>query len=845
MASGARVRVEERIKINIGEAKNLPSRSHGSVGSRDVFCTVNLDQEQIHRTNTVEKTLNPFFGDEYNFDIPRKFRWLCFYIYDRERSGKQDKVLGKVAVKKEDLHKYYGKDHWFEILPVDCDSEVQGEVHLEIRLESIQKSEGAPTQTRLSVRVIECNGLTKSNGACDPHVNVSLWCENEKLDSKRTRKKTKTTCPKFDETFYFEMAQRPSEITADSLAAMQLRVTVWHESTGIFGNLFLGEVRITLTGEAGLKLNPHDPGYDTWYFLQPRENNRVIAHDLGSLRVKLQYTSDQVISSKHYDQLLNLILQSPGVQPVTCSAVYILGEVAANKQEAAEPLVRIFLHHGKIVSLIESLAEWEIAHETHLNTIFRGNTLVSKCMDELMKLAGLHYLHTVLKPVVERIAQEKKPCEVDPGKIGDAERIDANLSNLKDYIRETFAAIINSAYQCPSIMCRVFFALKRQAKLRFPDNQEVQYCVLSGFVFLRFFAPALLSPKLFDLTQEQLDPQTSRTLKLISKTINSLGSCVGSRSAVTFKEEYMTPVNQDFFNDSYLQKLRLFLDVISTESAPHQALDSPIILKEGVLVKRAMGRRLMGLKNFRQRYFCLTTRSLTYAAHKGQRPLHEIPVDNIRTVELVDEAQFKKKNMFKLVQPDKDLYIQANNCVDQKAWVDILSKVCAHNQDKTDQFHPGQFRDNIWTCCRTPTKNAIGCAPVTADKLHAEIKLAADSDREMERVYALFAANLDELGKLKDEYACKAVYLGDPDYEIQDTEVGYKTINSIVSAVISLEQEHRDHSRSLARGIRYGSRMAPIGDDNYLQLRAAAASDSAPHQRRFRVSGNCEQEFVR
>ncbi|XP_037076222.1 ras GTPase-activating protein 3-like [Pollicipes pollicipes] len=92
----------------------------------------------------------------------------------------------------------------------------------------------------------------------------------------------------------------------------------------------------------------------------------------------------------------------------------------------------------------------------------------------------------------------------------------------------------------------------------------------------------------------------------------------------------------------------------------------------------------------------------------------------------------------------------------------------------------------------------------------------------MERVYALFAANLDELGKLKDEYACKAVYLGDPDYEIQDTEVGYKTINSIVSAVISLEQEHRDHSRSLARGIRYGSRMAPIGDDNYLQLRAAA-----------------------
>ena len=35
---------------------------------------------------------SPFFGDEYNFEIPRKFRYLSFYIYDRERSRKQDKV---------------------------------------------------------------------------------------------------------------------------------------------------------------------------------------------------------------------------------------------------------------------------------------------------------------------------------------------------------------------------------------------------------------------------------------------------------------------------------------------------------------------------------------------------------------------------------------------------------------------------------------------------------------------------------------------------------------------------------------------------------------------------------
>ena len=61
----------------------------------------------------------------------------------------------------------------------------------------------------------------------------------------------------------------------------------------------------------------------------------MIAHDLGSLRLKLQYTSDEVINSKHYDQLLNLVLQSPGVrvrrpsefkraQPLSAAALHLI-----------------------------------------------------------------------------------------------------------------------------------------------------------------------------------------------------------------------------------------------------------------------------------------------------------------------------------------------------------------------------------------------------------------------------------------------------------------------------------------------------------------------------------------
>lgn len=40
-----------------GEAKNLPIRSHGSVAERDVCCALSLDQEEIFRTSTIDKTL--------------------------------------------------------------------------------------------------------------------------------------------------------------------------------------------------------------------------------------------------------------------------------------------------------------------------------------------------------------------------------------------------------------------------------------------------------------------------------------------------------------------------------------------------------------------------------------------------------------------------------------------------------------------------------------------------------------------------------------------------------------------------------------------------------------------
>jgi len=225
---------------------------------------------------------------------------------------------------------------------------------------------------------------------------------------------------------------------------------------------------------------------------------------IGSLRLNLNYTADHVFPLATYDDLMNLLLESVDQRPITVSAVSILGELVSGKTEVAQPLVRLFTHTERIAPIIKALADHEISNLTDPTTIFRGNTLVSKMMDEAMRLSGLHYLHQTLRPVLSQIVAEKKPCEIDPSKIRDRSAVDTNLHNLQDYVERVFEAITKSADRCPKVLCQIFHDLRECAGKHFPSNREVRYSVVSGFIFLRFFAPAILGPKLFDLTTERL-----------------------------------------------------------------------------------------------------------------------------------------------------------------------------------------------------------------------------------------------------------------------------------------------------------------------------------------------------
>lgn len=809
------LRVFQSVKIKIGEAKNIPPYP-GPNKMRDCYCTVNLDQEEVFRTKTIEKSLCPFYGEDFYCEIPRSFRHLSFYIFDRD-VFRRDSSIGKVAVKKEDLQKYHGKDHWFPLQPVCADSEVQGKVHLELRLSELITDSGVVCH-KLATRVLECQDLPIVNGQCDPYAAVSLLGPS-RSEAKKTKVKRKNNNPQFDEIFFFEVTKplsftkRQFDVEEDDVDKLALKVDLWNASNLKFGDEFLGEVRVPL------KVLGHAGVHDAWYFLQPRDNSNksVKADELGSLRLNIVYTEDHVFPTEHYNPLRDLLLQS--AQPVSASAAHILGEVCREKQEAAVPLVRLFLHYGKIVPFLSAIAHAEISRTQDPNTIFRGNSLTSKCIDETMKLAGMHYLRVTLKPIIDEICSDHKPCEIDPVKLKESENLDINRENLRQYVDRIFTVITSSGVSCPTVMCDIFFSLRESAASRFQVDADVRYTAVSSFIFLRFFAPAILSPNLFHLRPHHPDPCTSRTLTLISKTIQTLGSLAKSKSA-NFKESYMAAF-YDYFNEQkYADAVKNFLDLISSSARWDQkSIETPIMLKEGFMIKRAQGRNRFGLKNFKKRWFRLTNHEFTYHKTKGEGALCSIPIENILAVERLEEESFKMKNMFQVIQPERALYIQANNCVEARDWIDILTKVSQCNRKRLSTFHPSAFLNGHWLCCKLSADTAPGCTPCTGG-LPANIQLDVDGDRETERIYSLYSTYMSKLVKMQEACGSKSVYDGPEQEEystfvIDDPQETYKTLRLVISAVQTLEQQHTQYKRDKFRKTKYGSQEHPIGDQSF------------------------------
>ena len=57
-----------------------------------------------------------------------------------------------------------------------------------------------------------------------------------------------------------------------------------------------------------------------------------------------------------------------------------------------------------------------ISQEESVGTLFRGNTLATKAVDQYMKMVAIDYLRSTIGETITNICEDKRSCEMDPSR---------------------------------------------------------------------------------------------------------------------------------------------------------------------------------------------------------------------------------------------------------------------------------------------------------------------------------------------------------------------------------------------------------------------------------------------
>ncbi|CAH8666197.1 unnamed protein product [Heterobilharzia americana] len=274
------------------------------------------------------------------------------------------------------------------------------------------------------------------------------------------------------------------------------------------------------------------------------------------------------------------------------------------KAELAGSMVVLQQARGQVTEFLTSLILCEVRKQTDPNMVLRANSIATKATEIYLRLVGGTYLSNILSDFVQTViygqpVSSTTPTsptarhypidyEVDIAKVHTSSQLAENQLNLLCLVESVWKKILASEGEFPEQFRTLFVEIRHHLDCSKDTNSPVSdwknnntnkkgqldavnssvsgtLCehVISACLFLRYICPAILSPSLFNLTQEfPSEPRVLRAFTLVAKTIQTLANF--SLFSGT-KEAYMKFMNQ--FVTSQLPAVRQFLHSISTPVA--------------------------------------------------------------------------------------------------------------------------------------------------------------------------------------------------------------------------------------------------------------------------------------
>merc|ERR1711916_401170 len=213
-------------------------------------------------------------------------------------------------------------------------------------------------------------------------------------------------------------------------------------------------------------------------------------------------------------------------------------------------------HPSKQAAILDSVVYVMERQEKTIAIIKHGITqTVNELMTAYAKTIGKNYLVNTLKRLVTLLFSSTEGFEVNPAKADPDDDLVENLNNLMDWCERFVEQIVQTVDAAPIQFREICQHLQVETAPKFPKSQHM---VVGGFIFLRFFCPAILSPQQSELANDLPTPEQRRRLVLVAKALQNLSNGVQYGS----KEAYLNSFNE--FIEDYQVILYDYFDAMAT-----------------------------------------------------------------------------------------------------------------------------------------------------------------------------------------------------------------------------------------------------------------------------------------
>ncbi|XP_055592546.1 ras GTPase-activating protein raskol [Uranotaenia lowii] len=295
---------------------------------------------------------------------------------------------------------------------------------------------------------------------------------------------------------------------------------------------------------------------EDWYPIMTEKHDSISKNSskepIPTLRIKCRFQSIDILPLGVYKEFLDYLKEN---YKKVCEILEPVIGVKA-KEDIGQALVLLMHAQGMAAAFLTDVVALDLLRVGDQRLTFRGNSLATKSMEAFLKLTGEQYLQDTLSTPISEIISSDRDCEVDPLKANGS--LSRQQQALRNAVKSAWNSIAESSKNFPTQLRDCFSTFRERLQLL--DREDMADNLISASIFLRFLCPAILSPSLFNITNELPSARATRNLTLVAKTLQTLANFTRFQG----KENFMEFLND--FLEQEAPRMKQFLHDISTRS---------------------------------------------------------------------------------------------------------------------------------------------------------------------------------------------------------------------------------------------------------------------------------------